>query len=99
VVQKSPKAAKQMISALKTALQEKYGKDFLQPELLEYLYPPEFFKFDYDGMNFLWTQYRIASGAAGPIDVTLPYAKVEKYLTTKGADMLKAHQKHFAELE
>jgi hypothetical protein len=99
VVRQSSRAAKQLTRALKTALQEKYGKDFLQNASLENLYPPEFFKFDYDGLNFLWTQYRIASGADGPIDVTLPYGKVEKYLTPKGADILTAQQKHAAELE
>jgi hypothetical protein len=93
VVQQSPKVEKKVIRMVKTAIQEKYGKDFLQHIDLDNLYPPEFFKFDYDGITFLWPQYMLASGAAGPIDVTLLYPKVEKYLTPKGAALLKAQNR------
>jgi hypothetical protein len=97
VMQQSPEVEEQMAYILETALQEKYGRDFDIYHSNGALYFPEYFKFDYDGITFMWPQYTIAA-SLGPIDVTLPYSKVEKYLTTKGVDMLDSEQKQRANL-
>ncbi|GMO45689.1 MAG: hypothetical protein Ta2B_26790 [Termitinemataceae bacterium] len=47
-------------------------------------FPPHFFKFDHDGINFMWPAYNISPGYLGVPSITLPYSEVEQYFTATG---------------
>ncbi|GHU99673.1 hypothetical protein FACS189483_09180 [Spirochaetia bacterium] len=94
-MQQSPAVGEQMISILQIAFlaEEEYGEYYVKLWDTDgfyrgNLFPPRYFKFDSDGITFMWPPYWIASGASGTMKVTVPYSKVEKYLTEKGADIL-----------
>ena len=46
-------------------------------------YLPENIGFTPKGIQLLYNQYEVSSFAEGPIEVTIPYNEVKKYLTIK----------------
>lgn len=45
--------------------------------------------FTKDGLQISFEQYEIAAGAAGEIDLTIPYNEIEPFLSKQGEDLLK----------
>jgi hypothetical protein len=67
---------------LKAAIKQKFNIEF---DYRESVWPPDAISFDKSGLLLLWNVYSIAPYSTGSIEIILPYAEVNNYLTKKGA--------------
>jgi hypothetical protein len=69
---------------LKAAITPRHAIDF---DFRDSVWPPDSICFDQTGVILFWNVYSIAPYAEGPIEITLPYDKVNNYLTKKGVSI------------